>query len=377
MAEKLLLRTDLNLPLENGRPQKTVRFEQYLDTIKEYSEKDAKTVILAHQGRPGRNDFTSLEEHAQLLNEELETDIYFISSILGSEIEETLEEMESGEIALLENVRLMSEELKNYNGEKHAEGLYINHVAQHFDKFINDAFSVAHRSQASTVGLPKIIESEPGPLMRRELDNCRKIRDEFNSGVLVLGGEKPSDLIGIIEAKIDSVDKVLLGGVPGEVALMAQGQNLGKKEEWIKERGLDSKKEELNQLIDEHPGKFELPSDLATENGDKRPEDVEEMTWDIGKETSERYAAIIEEADSVLMKGPMGAFEKHSRGTEKVLEALKNCKGFTVMGGGHTSSLVKEFGYSMNDFDHVSIAGGAFVRCVSGGELPAVEALNI
>ncbi len=377
MVENLLLRTDLNLPLEDGRPQKTVRFEQYLDTLKEYSDKDAKTVILAHQGRPGRNDFTSLEEHAQLINEELESDVHFISSILGSEIEETLEEMESGEIALLENVRLMSEELKNYNGEKHAEGLYINHVAQHFDKFINDAFSVAHRSQASTVGLPEIIESEPGPLMSRELDNCRKIRDEFNSGVLVLGGEKPSDLIGIIEAKIDSIDKVLLGGVPGEVALMAQGQNLGKKEEWIEERGLDSKKEELNQLIDEHPNKFELPSDLATENGDKRPEDVEEMTWDIGKETSERYAAIIEEADSVLMKGPMGAFEKHSEGTEKILEALKNCKGFTVMGGGHTSSLVKEFGYSMNDFDHVSIAGGAFVRCVSGGNLPAVDALNL
>ena len=245
MVEKLLLRTDLNLPLENGRPQKTVRFEQYLDTIKEYSEKDAKTVILAHQGRPGRNDFTSLENHAELLDEELETDVHFISSILGSEIEETLEEMEPGEVALLENVRLMSEELKNYNGEKHAEGLYINHVAQQFDKFINDAFSVAHRSQASIVGLPEIIESEPGPLMKRELDNCRKIRDEFNSGVLVLGGEKPSDLIGIIEAKIDSVDKVLLGGVPGEVALMAQGQNLGKKEEWIEERGLDSKKKRI------------------------------------------------------------------------------------------------------------------------------------
>lgn len=376
-GRKVALRTDLNLPLENGRPQKTLRFNRYLETIRELSESDAKTVILAHQGRPGRKDFISLEKHSELLNEELDTQVYFVKSILGDQLEQTLDEMDDGEVALLENVRMMSEELKNYSGKKHAEDLYINNMADNFDLYINDGFSVAHRSQASIVGLPEILESRPGPVMREELDNCRKIRDEFDSGVLVLGGEKPSDLIGIIEAKIDTVDKVLLGGVPGEVALLAQGKDLGEKTQWIEERGLDSKKEELKNLIEEYPEKFETPSDLATENGDKRPEEIESMTWDIGEETAERYAEIIEKADSVLMKGPMGAFEQHSEGTEKILEALKNCEGFTVMGGGHTSSLVDEFGYSMDDFDHVSIAGGAFVRCVSGGELPAVEALDI
>lgn len=376
-GRKVALRTDLNLPLENGRPQKTLRFNRYLETIRELSESDAKTVILAHQGRPGRKDFISLEKHSELLNEELDTQVYFVKSILGDQLEQTLDEMDDGEVALLENVRMMSEELKNYSGKKHAEDLYINNMADNFDLYINDGFSVAHRSQASIVGLPEILESRPGPVMREELDNCRKIRDEFDSGVLVLGGEKPSDLIGIIEAKIDTVDKVLLGGVPGEVALLAQGKDLGEKTQWLEERGLDSKKEELKNLIEEYPEKFETPSDLATENGDKRPEEIESMTWDIGEETAERYAEIIEKADSVLMKGPMGAFEQHSEGTEKILEALKNCEGFTVMGGGHTSSLVEEFGYSMDDFDHVSIAGGAFVRCVSGGELPAVEALDI
>ena len=376
-GRKVALRTDLNLPLENGRPQKTLRFNRYLETIRELSESDAKTVILAHQGRPGRKDFISLEKHSELLNEEIDTQVYFVKSILGDQLEQTLDEMDDGEVALLENVRMMSEELKNYSGKKHAEDLYINNMADNFDLYINDGFSVAHRSQASIVGLPEILESRPGPVMREELDNCRKIRDEFDSGVLVLGGEKPSDLIGIIEAKIDTVDKVLLGGVPGEVALLAQGKDLGEKTQWLEERGLDSKKEELKNLIEEYPEKFETPSDLATENGDKRPEEIESMTWDIGEETAERYAEIIEKADSVLMKGPMGAFEQHSEGTEKILEALKNCEGFTVMGGGHTSSLVEEFGYSMDDFDHVSIAGGAFVRCVSGGELPAVEALDI
>ena len=376
-GKNLLLRTDLNLPLENGRPQKTVRFERYLETIREVSGEGGKTVILAHQGRPGRNDFTSLENHAELLDEELDEKVHFISSILGEEVETMLEDMSEGEVALMENVRLMSEELKNFDGEKHAKSLYVNKLADKFDLYINDGFSVAHRSQASIVGFPELMESEAGPVMREELENCRKIRDEFDSGVLVLGGEKPSDLIGVIEAKIESVDKVLIGGVPGEVALMAHGRDLGEKSGWITQRGLDRKKQELLDLMEEHPEKFELPSDLATEDGDKRPEEVEGMTWDIGEETAERYAEIIEEADSVLMKGPMGAFEQHPEGTKMILEALKNCEGFTVMGGGHTSSLVKEFGYSMEDFDHVSIAGGAFVRCVSGGELPAVEALGL
>ena len=376
-GEKILLRTDLNLPLKDGRPQKTLRFERYLDTIEDLSEEGKKTVVMAHQGRPGRDDFTSLEDHAQLLDSELGAQVHFIKSILGSEIEEVLDSMDQGDIAVLENIRLMSEELKNFSGEKHAKSIFVNHLASKFDLYVNDAFSVAHRSQASITGFPEVMNSTPGPLMEEELENCRKIRDEFDSGVLVLGGEKPSDLIGIIKAKIDSVDKVLLGGVPGELALMTQGTDIGEKTEWIKERGLDTKEEELKNLIDSYPDKFELPVDLATDSGNKKPGDVQSMSWDIGEETAEIYAAIIEEADSVLMKGPMGAFEQHEEGTKTILEALKKCEGFTVMGGGHTSSLVKEFGYSLADFDHVSIAGGAFVRCVSGGKLPAVEALDI
>jgi len=296
---------------------------------------------------------------------------------MGSELEKTLQEMDSGDIALMENIRLLSEELKEVPGEKHAEGLYVNQMAGKFDLFVNDAFSVAHRSHASIVGFPNLLDSVAGPLMEAELENCRKIRDEFDSGVLVLGGKKPSDLIGIIESKIDSVDKVLLGGVPGEVALMAKGEDLGGKSEWIRERGLDEKQEKLEELMAEYPEKFELPSDLKNEGRSVPVEEFNGVSWDIGEETRERYSKIIREADSVLMKGPMGAYQKSPEGSQAVLEALKECNGFTVMGGGHTSSLVKEFGYSVDDFSHVSIAGGAFVKCVSGEELPAVKPLDI
>ncbi|MFP4038616.1 MAG: phosphoglycerate kinase [Candidatus Nanohaloarchaea archaeon] len=376
-GSKVLLRTDLNLPLKGGEPQKTLRFEKYIETVRKLSEQGAKTAVLAHQGRPGRDDFTSLEKHAELLRQELDTEVHFVESILSGELQRTVEEMSEGDVALLENVRMMSEELKNMPGDKHADDFYLAKVSRGFDLYINDGFSVAHRSQGSIVGIPQLLESRPGPVMKEELKNCRKIGEEFDSGVLVLGGEKPSDLIGIVEALIDSVDKVLLGGVPGEVALISQGHDLGEKQDWIEERGLDERQDEFAELIEKHREKFELPEDLKTGSGNTRVEKVEGMTWDIGEKTAERYAEIIEKAEAALMKGPMGAFEDYPEGTQNILEALKKCGGFTVMGGGHTSSLVKEFGFSMDDFDHVSIAGGAFVRTVSGGELPAAEALDI
>jgi len=376
-GQKILLRTDLNLPLRNGEPQKTLRYQRYMESLEKIQETGAKTVVLAHQGRPGREDFTSLKDHQELIEEDLGQKVFFVQSFMGSELADTLDEMDSGDIALVENIRMMSEELKNYSAEKHSKDLYVKNMAESFDLFVNDAFSVAHRSQASIVGFPELLKSVKGPLMKSETENCRKVRDEFDSGVLVLGGEKPSDLIGIIKSNIDSVEKVLLGGVPGELALMAQGHELGEKEEWVRERGLDKSEQELKELIEEYGEKFEIPSDLKTEDG---VEDVEnlsgQMTWDIGDETAERYAEIIENADSVLMKGPMGAFEDYPEGTREIIEALERCNGFTVMGGGHTSSLVEEFGYSMNDFSHVSIAGGAFVKYVSGGELPGLEALK-
>jgi phosphoglycerate kinase len=376
-GKNVLMRTDLNLPLDDeGRPKKTIRFERYLESIRECSKENCKIVLVAHQGRPGRDDFTGLEFHRDLLEQELDRKVYFISSILGNEVEETLDSMDQGDIALLENVRMMSEELKNLDSEEHSEDIFLNNLASKFDLFVNDAFSVAHRSHGSIVGLTQLLESLKGPLMEEEIENLDKVKNEFDSGVLVLGGEKPSDLIGIIESKIDDVEKILLGGVPGELALMTQGHDLNGKEDWIEERGLDEKYEELKRLIDNNREKFELPEDLYNGEENITVDEVEDEVWDIGLRTADRYAEIVREAESVLMKGPPGVFEKHEKGTKRVLEAIKDCEGFTVLGGGHTSSLVNEFGYSIDDFDHVSIAGGAFVKYVSGKDLPGVEALK-
>ncbi|QKQ98594.1 phosphoglycerate kinase [Candidatus Nanohaloarchaea archaeon] len=376
-GQEVLLRTDLNLPIEDGEPQKTVRFKRYLETVEELSDRGAKTVVMAHQGRPGRNDFMSLKKHSEILSDSLGNEVEFIPGFFGPELAEAVEDMDEGGVALLENVRFLSEELRNASAEQHAEDIFVKRIAPEFDLYVDDAFSAAHRSHGSMVGFTKKLDSYAGPVMEKELESCGKVRDRFDNGVLVLGGEKPSDLIGILDEMIESVDKVLLGGIPGELALIIEGHDLGEKKQWIEDHGLDSKKGELERVINNYSEKVVLPEDVRTDSGEYRVEEIpDEMTWDIGPETAEKFAEEIRDAESVVMKGPMGAFEEHPEGTRKIVKAMAESDAYTVLGGGHTSSLVQRFNYELEDFSHVSIAGGAFVRYLSGEKLAAVEALR-
>lgn len=374
----VLLRTDLNLPVEDGEPRKTVRFDRYMETIKKLSEEGARTVVAAHQGRPARQDFISLEKHAEMISEGLDQDVNFVQSFFGSQLGDAVASMADGDVTLLENVRFLSEELQNVGPKQHSEDYFVQSMACYFDYFVDDAFSTAHRSHGSMVGFTPILDSYAGPIMKRELENCDMVKNEFDEGVLVLGGEKPSDIIGMMKHMIEDVEKVLLGGIPGELALNLKGYQLGQKKEWIHRNNFDASADELEELLDEYEDKIILPVDLRTDSGVHEPEEVpeDEMTWDIGDETMEKYAGIINNSEAVVMKGPMGAFEDYPEGSKTVVDALADSNGFTVLGGGHTSSLVDRFGLELDDFSHVSIAGGAFVRYMSGEKLPAVEALE-
>lgn len=378
-GKNVLLRTDINLPVEDGEPQPTVRFQRYAETVKQLSEKGAKTLIVAHQGRPARNDFLSLEKHSELLQEELGSDVGFVQSFFGSELGESIASMDNGDVTLLENIRFLSEELQNASPQRHAEDYFVENISRYFDLYVDDAFSAAHRSHGSMVGFTEHLESCAGPVMRKEIESCDRVRDRFDGGVVVLGGEKPSDIIGMLNHMIEDAEKVLLGGIPGELALMIEGNDLGKKSDWIRKNGFDSGRDELEKLLKEHADKIELPRDLRTDSGVHKPGKIpeEDNTWDIGPETAEEYSRIISEADSVVMKGPMGAFDEgYEKSSEQVVNALAESEAYTVMGGGHTSSLVQRFGHELDDFAHISIAGGAFVRYMSGEDLAAVEALK-
>lgn len=378
-GKNVVLRTDLNLPVEDGEPQNTVRFRRYLETIEYISDQGGKILVIAHQGRPAREDFLSLEGHAERLSESLGREVDFVEAFFGECFEDTVDEMEDGDIVLLENIRFLSEELQNIGPERHSKDFFVQRIADRFDLFVNDAFSAAHRSHGSIVGFTPLMESCSGKIMARELESCKKVRDELDNPLLVLGGEKPSDIVGMVDQMVERVDKILLGGVPGELASIIQGNQLGEKADWIEEHGFDSGIEDLEQLLSEHGDKFIIPEDVRSDSGNHRVDEVpdEEMVWDIGEKTQQRFVEEMQKADSVLMKGPMGAFDQgFGEGTETVVDAIASNDGFTVLGGGHTSSLVQRFGHELNDFSHVSIAGGAFVRFMSGQELAAVEALE-
>jgi len=378
-GKKIILRTDINLPVENGKPNKTVRFDRYMETIRELSDKGAKTLILAHQGRPERDDFISLQEHVEMVSKELGKDVEFIKTFFGEELGSKFNSLEEGEVALLENIRLLSEELESASSEKHSQDIFVKSLAEKADLYVNDAFSVAHRAHASMMGFEPLLPSLAGRVMEEELENCRRVREELDKPVLVLGGEKPEDIIGVIDEMAEKSEKILLGGIPGELAVIIGGNSLGKKKKWIEDNGLDEGKERLEKLLERYEDKIIVPIDVETDSGSKKPEKVgeEEMVWDIGRETAQIYREEILDTDTVLMKGPMGAFDQgYDNGTETVVSSIAETEGFTVLGGGHTSSLVERFGHSLDEFSHVSIAGGAFVKFMSGEDLPVVEALE-
>jgi phosphoglycerate kinase len=323
-GETVLLRTDLNLPIEDGEPQKTVRFKRYLKTIEKLSDRGARTVVVAHQGRPARQDFTSLETHAEMVSDEIGRDLNFVQTFFGPQLGDAVASMQDGDVTMLENIRFLSEELQNVGAERHSHDYFVENLAKYFDVYVDDAFSAAHRSHGSMVGFTPLLDSYAGPVMKNELDNCKRVKEEFEDGILVLGGEKPSDIIGMMEHMIEDVEKVLLGGIPGELALNLQGHSLGEKEAWIKDNGFDASAEELKQLLEEHGEKIVLPEDVRTDSGVHEPGEVPEgeMTWDIGDETKKRYCKEIHEADAIVMKGPMGAFEEHPEGSEAVVECI-------------------------------------------------------
>lgn len=378
-GKNVILRTDLNLPVEDGEVSPTLRFERYVETLEKLSESGARTLVVAHQGRPGRNDFLSLEQHVELLKSE-GVEAGLLECFFGDCFEGTVKGMENGDVTVLENIRFLSEELRNDTPVNHSMNYFVEKISRYFDVFINDGFSVAHRSHGSVVGFAERMESYPGPVMRKEVESIERVKDEVENPVMVLGGEKPSDIVRIMDEMIEEVDRVLMAGVPGELALICEGYDLGGKEEWIEKKGFDSGRDKLCELLEQYGDKIEIPVDLATENGSVPVEDlgggVDGIVWDIGEETVENYSSIIRDAEAVVLKGPSGAFEEHPEGTEKILEAVEECEGFTVLGGGHTSSLVERFGFQVDDFSHVSIAGGAFVRYLAGEELPGVEVLE-
>ncbi len=366
----MLLRVDLNSAVLDGKVELSDRLIEHAKTIKEVAKKKARVVVIAHQGRKGDDDFTSLREHAKLLNKFVK--IKFVDDIIGKKAVDAIQSLKDGEVVLLENVRFLKEELQPGKNNK-----LVKTLSKYFDYYINDAFSVSHRDQASINGFPKVVPGLIGRVMEEEINGAEKIR--FGKVLFVLGGVKPEEHIDLLNSRKDA--EVLTCGLFGQACAIASGYNLGKQNKVLKKRKIKAGKE-LQKLI----GKIDLhvPTDFAVENNGKREEiDLEDFPskheiFDIGERTVAHYARKIKKARTVLMKGPAGRYEdkRFMEGTKDLLNAMVESKGYTIIAGGNTLSAMKHLNISKDKIKHVSLSGGAFIEYIAGKKLPGLEALK-
>ncbi|MUV58199.1 phosphoglycerate kinase [Halogeometricum sp. CBA1124] len=388
--KRVLVRLDLNSPVEDGEVQDNRRFERHAETVRELAEVGHRVVLMAHQGRPGDDDFVSLEQHAAILASHVDRDVGFVADTYGDEAIDAVESLDAGEILLLENTRMCDDELPEEEPETKAETEFVQTLAPHFDAYVNDAYSAAHRSHASLVGFPLELPAYAGRVMETEYEaNSAIATREFDGQVtMVVGGTKATDVIDVMNNLGGTVDRFLLGGIAGELFLRAAGHDVGFDvgdmdlfdDQW------EANHETIASLLDERGDQISLAVDLAYEDDDdERAEiavdDVDEKDrayLDVGTDTVESYDEVIRDSEAVFVKGALGLFEdeRFSKGTVGVLRAIAETDCFSVVGGGDTSRAIEMYGLSEDDFGHVSIAGGAYIRALTGASLVGVEVLQ-
>ena len=385
-GKRVLVRVDFNSPVDpaTGRILGDKRIRAHTDTVRRLADEGAVVVLLSHQSRPGRADFTTLETHAERLSRVLGRDVEYIDAVFGSRVRESVSDAEPGDVLLLENARFYSEEYIEMPPEEAAETHEVRRLAPLFDAYVNDAFSAAHRSQPSLVGFPRRLPAYAGELMEREIDVLGSLDDAPDPLVLSLGGAKVEDALGVVEnvAENATADSVLLSGAVGNLFLVAEGVETGEgTTEFLREEGFLELVDDARELLDEHGELLETPEDVAVEIDGERVEvgveelPVEEPAFDIGIETVAEFAATLRDAGTAVVNGPPGVYEEElfERGTREILSASVEAD-YSVAGGGDTAAAIDSLG--VTGFDHVSSGGGASTAMLSGDELPGVEALK-
>jgi len=389
-GKTVMVRVDFNSPVdpETKKLLDDTRIRAHGETtIKELSEKEAKVVILAHQGRPGDPDFIPLKQHAERLGEIIGKSVKYVDDLYGEKAKKAIRELRNGEILVLENTRTYPEERKSKTPEEHAKSEFIRELAPLADLFVNDAFSAAHRSHASVVGFTAVLPSVAGRIMERELKALTRVLESPEKPcVFILGGAKADDSLKISQyvLKNEIADYILTGGITGHLFLVATGVDLGgpNMELLEKQKVLDLVPG-IEKLMAEYPGKIKTPIDVAVEVEGKRKEisvknlPTEHPIFDIGTETIKEYSQIIKKAKSIVISGPPGVYEREEflKGTKEVLEAVAESEAFSLVGGGHTVAAVQELGLS-DKMSYISTAGGALIEFLMGSKLPAVVALE-
>ena len=384
----VLVRIDINSPVDPGSGiiLDDTRLKLHAQTVKELSNKGAKVVLLAHQSRPGKKDFTRLSQHAEALSDILNLRVKYVDSIFSNSAKEAIKNLEPHEILLLENVRFFSEESLSRPPLEQSKTILVRELSPLIDYYVNDAFAAAHRSQASLVGFTVDTPSAAGRVMEKELTVIQDALDNVEHPcVFLLGGMKPEDSIEVMENVLSNgtADSVLTTGIVGNIVLWASGAEIGEiNRDFIISRGYEDMIEKSKDLIDRFGDKVKYPIDVACEIDGERvdidyTEIPNESIFDIGVKTINYYAKEIRDAKAIFANGPAGVFEdpKFSMGTEDLINAIARSNGFSLIGGGHIAAATAGLGCE-DQMSHVSSGGGACISMLASKKLAAVEALK-
>ena len=379
--KKVIIRCDFNVPIEDGKITDDTRIVAALETIKYCIKHNAKIILLSHLGRikeASDKEKNNLAPVAKRLSELLEQDILFSEKTRGEELEAIVDSLNSGDVLLVQNTRYEDLDGKKESKNDEELGKYWASLA---DVFINDAFGTIHRSHASNVGIASNLESAVGFLVEKELNALSTLNDPERPFIVILGGAKVEDKIGVIENLVTKADKILIGGGMAFTFLKAQGYETGKS--LLDENNIDF----CSKVLREYPDKIVLPLDFAvtnefTNDEEYRQKDYDkittsEMGLDIGDKTVEEFENILNNAAIVMWNGPLGVYEfdKYKKNTDKLLEYVCNNDIKTILGGGDIVAAATKAGYKDKVY-HASTGGGATLEYIEGKELPGLAAIK-
>ena len=387
-GKRVLVRSDLNVPLDGSTITDDGRIRASVPTIRELADAGARVVVTAHLGRPkGEPDPAyTLEPVAARLGELLGQEVRFATDTVGASASETVAALEDGQVAVLENVRFNDGETSK---DDDVRGGFADQLAQLADAFVSDGFGVVHRKQASVYDVALRLPSAMGGLVAAEIDVLRRLTHEPERPyVVVLGGSKVSDKLGVIDNLLGKADRLLIGGGMVFTFLKAQGLEVGKS--LLEDDQLDTCREYLARA-EESGVEILLPTDIVVDtsfpSGDRDPEPrvvaadaipADSLGLDIGPESAARFADVVAGARTVFWNGPMGVFETDAfaAGTRAVAEALTKVDGLSVVGGGDSAAAVRTLGFDEAAFGHISTGGGASLEYLEGKELPGISVLE-
>ncbi|HVX44993.1 MAG TPA: phosphoglycerate kinase [Mycobacteriales bacterium] len=384
-GRRVLLRSDLNVPLDGSTITDDGRIRASVPVIKQLTEAGARVVVTAHLGRPkGAPDPKfSLAPVAQRLGELLEAEVALAADVSGESAKSTVDSLRDGQVALLENVRFDARETSKDDAER---GAFADELAAFADAYVDDAFGAVHRKHASVYDVAQRLPHYAGDLVTRELDVLQTLTgDPKRPYVVILGGAKVSDKLGVIANLIPKVDRLLIGGGMAYTFLKAKGLEVGKS--LLQEDQLDQVRQFMADA-EKHGVELVLPVDVlvAAEFGpdaefeivdvEAIPADKEGM--DAGPKTRELFASKVADAQTVFWNGPLGVFEfdNFAGGTTAVAKALIASAAFTVVGGGDSAAAVRKAGLPEDGFGHISTGGGASLEFLEGKTLPGVAVLE-